>query len=210
MALESLRVRDRPASRAAARALPAVASLLAVALMGLSGCDSKGAAPGGDPTDADFAVCSMTPAVRYVPGMSVLSTTGAYRASLESAGTTVAGGQVSGPAIGFATFSVAVTSVADAGSDAGPAGDAAASGSVPGGLTMTAPKIPGDVPANPYMPQHMHGGSTAVEVTPQGGGLFSVADVNFIMGGYWQLYLDLVSASGTTDRVTFLLCIPDD
>ena len=56
---------------------------------------------------------------------------------------------------------------------------------------MTTPTIGGSgEPADPYMPQHGHGASTVPTVTAQGGGAFSVAAIDFFMGGYWELYLD--------------------
>jgi hypothetical protein len=184
--------------------------LVAAAIAGLiGGCGSSAPAVGGGPTDADFAVCSGTPAVHYAPGMSVRSASGAYTASIESAVTQVSGNlQIPIPAIGIAAFTVAVTSAGDGELDAGPADDAGAS--VPAALSMSAPAVPSTVPGNPWMPVHLHGGSTAVEVMDQGQGMFAVSDVDFFMGGYWQLYLDLVRAPGATDRVTFSICIPDD
>jgi hypothetical protein len=186
-------------------------SLCATALLGLlaGGCGSSSPAVGGGPTDADFAVCSGTPAVRYAPGMSVRSASGAYTASIESAVTQVSGNvQVPAPAIGIAAFTVAVMAAADGGVEGGAAQDAGAS--VPAALSMSAPAVPSTVPGNPWMPVHLHGGSTAVDVVDQGQGTFAVSAVDFFMGGYWQLYLDLVPAAGVTDRVTFSICIPDD
>lgn len=151
--------------------------------------------------DADFSVCAMTPAVDYAPGISVASMSGAYTATLQSATTTDGrgGAPVQTAAIGYGTFTVAITPTADAG--------------MPGaidGLTMSIPPVPTGVPADPYMPQHGHGGSTIPTITSQGGGVFAVSNIDFFMGGYWQLYLDLQPASGgPADRVTFLICIPN-
>jgi hypothetical protein len=156
--------------------------------------------------DADFSVCSGTPAVRYASGISVLSKSGAYRASIEAA-TTEQGSALPVPtaAIGYDTFTVAVAAVTDGG-----AGSDAAT-PPPDGLTMTTPVIsPSGVPADPYMPQHGHGAATVPTITPQGGGQFSVAKIDFFMGGYWQLYLDLTPPGGAADRVTFEVCIPSD
>jgi hypothetical protein len=181
----------------------------AAAVAGLAGCGSTAPAAGVGSTDADFSACVGSPAVKYTPGMSVLSASGAYAASIESAVSEVSGGlEVPVPAIGIVAFTVAVTSAGDGGLDAGASFDAGAS--VPAALSMSAPGIPGAVPGNPWMPVHGHGGSTAVEIAPLGQGVFSVTNVNFIMGGYWQLYLDLVPTSGAADLVTFQICIPDD
>jgi len=102
-------------------------------------------------------------------------------------------------AIGYDTFTIAVTPQADGG----------APGSADG-LTMSIPPVPLGVPADPYMPQHGHGGSTIPTITAQGGGAFTVSDIDFFMAGWWQLYLDLQPAgSDTKDRVTFDICIPN-
>jgi hypothetical protein len=181
-------------------------ALLALALgAAAAGCGSSAAAPGPPPiTDADFAVCEGTPAVHYAPGISVLSASGAYRASLESASTDQGGATpVPTAAIGTGSFTVAVTLAAgDAGADAGtPA---------PDDLTVAPPPKTQAIPADPYMPVHGHGGSTVPAVTAQGGGLYSVGNLDFFMGGYWDLYLDLTPAGGTADLVTFQLCVPTD
>jgi hypothetical protein len=180
---------------------------LVLALAGAAaGCGSKATSASGalSFTDADFSVCSGTPAIRFTPGLSVASTSGAYRVAIESAVTDRGAGaaQVATAAIGYATFTMAVTSTAGSGGDAGtPA---------PDGLTMTTPAVPGSVPADPYMPQHGHGASTVPAITAQGGGLFTVAAVDFFMGGYWQLYLDLIPSTGVADPVTFDICVPTD
>jgi hypothetical protein len=172
-----------------------------------AGCGSKTAtAVGQISTDADFSVCSGTPAVRYAPGLSVLSASGGYRVAIETASTDQASGApVPTAAIGYDTFTLAVTSVADggAGSDAGTP--------PPDGLTMATPPTGGSgEPADPYMPQHGHGAATVPTVTAQGGGAFSVAAIDFFMAGYWELYLELTPPGGTVDPLTFKICIPDD
>lgn len=181
-----------------------IALAVAGALIGCGSKDTSGVGGSLSFTDADFSVCSGTPAVRFKPGVSVVSTSGAYRVAIESAVTDPGGAaaEVATAAIGYDTFTMAVTSIADGGVDAGtPA---------PDGLTMTTPAVPGSVPADPYMPMHGHGASTVPAITAEGGGLFSVAAIDFFMGGYWQLYLDLTPAGGAVDPVTFDVCIPDD
>lgn len=182
--------------------LPGWLALLPVAA--LAGCGSGGSAKpdataGGH--DADFAVCAGTPAVPYTPGLSVVSASGSYRATLQSASTVDnAGASTATAGIGHATFGVAVT----ASSDGGPGASA-------DGVAMTIPPSPAEVPADPYMPVHKHGASTIPTITGQSGGLFTVADVDFFMGGYWELYLDLAPpGASATDRVTFQICIPTD
>ncbi len=178
---------------------------LAVASLSLvAGCGSKSSTvTSGLFTDADFSVCSGTPAVRFVSGMSVLSASGAFRAAIVSASTDQgSGAPVPTAAIGYDTFTIAVTSVTSAGADAGVA--------APDGLMMTTPPVSQTYPADPYMPVHGHGASTIPTITAQGAGLYSVAAADFFMGGYWQLYLDLTPAGGQADPVTFDVCIPDD
>ncbi len=174
-------------------------------LAALAACGSGGGAKpdagAASGHDADFSVCSGTPAVPYTPGVSVLSASGGYRASVESA-TTVdnLGNSTPTAAIGKASFTVLVAAAAD--------GGAAASTD---GLTMSIPPSPAQVPADPYMPVHKHGASTIPTITAQGSGTFTVAGIDFFMGGYWELYLDLQPAgAATVDRVTFPICIPND
>ncbi len=179
---------------------------LAVFALAALGCGSKTATVTAPlSADADFSVCSGTPAVHYAPGINVLSASGAYRAAIETASTDQSSSApVPTAAIGYDTFTVTVVSVSDGGvgADAGsPPSD---------GLTMTTPAVPASVPADPFMPQHGHGAATVPTITPQGGGQFSVAAIDFFMGGYWQLYLDLTPPGGVADRVTFEICIPDD
>ena len=181
-------------------------ALLAGAGMSLD-CGSKAATRSATllSTDADFVVCEGTPAVRFAPGVSVVSASGAYRATLETASTDQGGNTpVPTAAIGFDTFTISVNVVADGGvaSDAGLA--------APDDLTMAAPPKTQAIPADPYMPLHGHGGSTIPAITAQGSGLYSVGDLDFFMGGYWELFLDLTPPGGTADLVTFPICIPDD
>ncbi len=66
---------------------------------------------------------------------------------------------------------------------------------------MTTPMIGGNgKPANPYMPQHGHGASTLPTITAQGGGVFSVAAIDFFMAGYWEsLPLDVTPPGGAAN-----------
>lgn len=182
------------------------ARLLALAAAGLLlGCSpgtSKGSG-GLTSQDADFSVCSGTPAVRFSPGVTVASTSGAYVLTMQSAVTTQAvGPDLPTAAIGYDDFVMTVTS-ASSGADGG--------APAPDGLVMTTPPISGAYPADPYMPMHMHGASTIPAITAQGNGQYSVANLDFFMGGYWQLYLDLTPpGAAAADPVTFNVCIPDD
>ncbi len=182
---------------------------LSLAAAGLAdGCGSSKTTTMTTPVsmDADFSVCSGTPAVHYTPGISVLSDSGAYRAAIAMASTDQGStAPVPTAAIGYDTFTVTVTSVTDGGAGA----DAGAP--PPDGLTMTTPMIGGNgKPADPFMPQHGHGAATLPTITAQGGGAFSVAAIDFFMAGYWELYLDVTPPGGAADPLTFKLCIPDD
>jgi len=142
--------------------------------------------------------------MRFVPGIAVLSASGAYRVSLQTASTDQGGAQpLPTAAVGLDTFTAAVTlGPGDAGADAGvPA---------PDDLVVAPPPKTQTIPADPYMPVHGHGGSTLPVITAMGGGLYSVGNLDFFMGGYWDLYLNLTPPGGTADMVTFPLCIPTD
>jgi hypothetical protein len=192
-------------SMAPPRLLRTVGLLVLVTGGALAGCDSGTSQQGGglSSQDADFSVCSGTPAVRFAPGVSVMSTSGAYQVTMQSAVTTQAvGPNLPTAGIGYDTFVMTVTATS-AGADGGtPA---------PDGLMMTTPPASGTYPADPYMPMHMHGASTIPAITAMGGGQYSVANLDFFMGGYWQLYLDLTpSGAAVADPVTFDVCIPND
>jgi hypothetical protein len=193
------------APRRSLRALPGLALSLMVSAGG-AGCGSKPAMSGPPPIpDADFAVCEGTPAVHYAPGVSVVSASGTYRASLQTASTDQGGPKpVATAAVGLDTFTVAVTLAP------GDGGAADAGVAAPDDLVVAAPPKTQTIPADPYMPVHGHGGSTVPVITPMGGGLYSVGNLDFFMGGYWDLYLDLTAAGGTPDLVTFPICIPSD
>jgi hypothetical protein len=171
-----------------------VLALAAALLVGGCGGNGSASSEGGALSSGKFAACAGSPAVPYAPGMSVASASGGYRAALDMASTELASGSsVATAAIGSDAFTVSVTSAGDAGADAG----------IPDELTMTSTAIP-------WMPVHMHGASTLPAVGAQGDGSFRVSGIGFFMGGYWQLPLNLIPASGATDPVVFSICIPDD
>ena len=133
--------------------------------------------------DADFSVCQGTPAVTYRPGMNVMSTSGAYLATLDSA-VTEGTPPIVGPDIGLDTWSVSITN-AD--------GTAAE-------VTMTAER--------PWMPLHGHGATTFPMVSPGDPGKFTITGIDFFMAGYWEQKLDLQPTSGTADKAAFAICVP--
>jgi hypothetical protein len=134
--------------------------------------------------DADFATCQDTPAVTYMPGLMVTSTSGAYVAELVSA-VTEGTPPIPSVEVGVDTFVVSVTD--------------AASG-MPAAVTLTAQR--------PTMPQHGHGATIDPVVTPGDPGTFTISMLKFFMAGYWELKLDLQPATGAADRVTFAICVP--
>jgi hypothetical protein len=151
----------------------------------LGACGDDGQGPDAGHQDADFVVCQDTPAVIYMPGMTVMSMSQAYVGTLVSAETNWTP-PVASPEVGLDTWVVQVTD--------------AASG-MPVDVTMTAEK--------PKMPFHGHGSSTYPVVTPGGPGMFTVSGMDFFMSGYWEVKLNLQPTSGAADSVAFAICIPD-
>ena len=62
--------------------------------------------------------------------------------------------------------------------------------------------------ATPFMPDHQHGTSIDVVVTPQAEtGQYELAPVNLWMPGLWQTTIE-AQAGADTDKVVFAFCIP--
>ena len=59
----------------------------------------------------------------------------------------------------------------------------------------------------PFMPDHGHPTNRESVVTEVGGGTYEVDPVNFMMGGYWEVTVDVETAD-MTDSVIFKFCIP--
>jgi hypothetical protein len=150
------------------------------------GCSSDAQQPSDAAVsrDADFSVCQDTPAVVYMPGIKVTSTSGAYVATLSSA-VTEGTPPIIGPDVGLNTWVVSLTNAADG---------------TPAGVTMMAER--------PTMPLHGHGATTFPMVTPGDAGKFTVSEIYFFMAGYWEQKLDLQPASGTADKAVFAICVP--
>jgi hypothetical protein len=157
---------------------------------GAMGCGSSNGQPtdDGGSQDADFVQCAMSPAVDYMPGISVTSASGNYVATLVSAKTDFADGtSANTAATGTDAFVVSIANAADAGG--GPATD----------VMLTAER--------PWMPFHNHGATTYPTVTPGDPGTFNIGGIVFFQTGYWSEVLDLTPAAGGTDKATFALCI---
>ncbi len=69
-----------------------------------------------------------------------------------------------------------------------------------------------DINVTPWMPDHGHGTSMPVVVTPTGsGGRYTLAPVFLRMSGFWQVKLTIVGTmvgAGVTDNATLPICIP--
>jgi hypothetical protein len=153
--------------------------------LALAGCSSHGQQTlDAASQDADFSVCKDTPAVIYMPGIHVTSSSMTYVATLDSAVTegTV---PVAGPEVGLNTWVVSVTNAADG---------------TPADVTLMAER--------PTMPLHGHGATTFPTVTPGDPGKFTLSQIDFFMAGYWEQKLDLQPASGTPDKAAFAICVP--
>ena len=163
-----------------------LAGIVGVSAGWLGGCGADAQQPtdAAVSRDADFSVCQDTPAIVYMPGIKVTSTSGAYVAKLDSA-VTEGTPPIIGPDVGLNTWVVSITNAADG---------------TPGGVTMTAER--------PTMPLHGHGATTFPTVTPGDPDKFTVSKIDFFMSGYWEQKLDLQPASGALDKAVFAICVP--
>jgi len=166
----------------------AILTCVVAGAVGLAGCSSDA---GGTPTDAasqeaDFAQCADTPAVPYMAGVKVTSTSGAYVVTLVSAKTDFSDGSpsVDYATVGEDTWVLSVTNAADG---------------TPADMTMTAER--------PTMPRHGHGAATYPTVTPGDAGAFTMSGIIFFQAGYWEQILNLMPASAAADKAKFAICI---
>ena len=143
--------------------------LAAAALLAAAGCHGSGAAPMDAGHDADFSACDKTDAGPYTAGIVETSGLGLFTTALVSVSTKPKiGDPVPIPTVGDATFEVTFLE---------------GGGPTPAGLMVTAEK--------PYMPLHGHGATVYPVVADDGGGAFTISNINFFMGGYWEVTLDL-------------------
>lgn len=64
------------------------------------------------------------------------------------------------------------------------------------------------VAVDPFMPDHMHGTSIPVDVTPMDEpGVLQLDPVNLFMPGLWEVTIDFTLADGTEDAVVFRFCV---
>ena len=138
--------------------------------------------------DGAFVACANTPAVAYQPGITAVSRSGTWQAELLSASTDTTSGTVDGAAVGLSTWTVDLSPAADAGTADG--------GADP---QVTAPK--------PYMPIHVHFAPTMPTVVANGGGTYTVSEIDFFMSGYFQVTLNVNSGGTTADPIVFNICI---
>lgn len=60
----------------------------------------------------------------------------------------------------------------------------------------------------PRMPDHGHGSATTPAVTAGGAaGEYAIASLDLAMAGLWTVTLDITTAAGETDTVTFSFCV---
>jgi hypothetical protein len=78
--------------------------------------------------------------------------------------------------------------------------DAARSGTPLAGATVT---------VRPFMPDHQHGTSVPVVVTPDAAmaGRYQLSPINLWMPGLWEITIDVTPAGGQRDSVVFRFCI---
>lgn len=71
------------------------------------------------------------------------------------------------------------------------------------------PVVGATVKVKPFMPDHQHGTSVQVVVTPDGAtpGRYTLSPINLWMPGLWEITIDVTPAGGTRDSVVFRFCI---
>jgi hypothetical protein len=73
-----------------------------------------------------------------------------------------------------------------------------AAGAPQDGLTLT---------VSPFMPDHNHGTSVKAVITPTGAGTYTIAPLYLYMAGYWEVTVNVQSATSGKDPVVFPVCI---
>jgi hypothetical protein len=168
-----------------------VRGILAAALLAVVGCSASAAAVDGGEHIPDFTACAKTDAGPYTAGIVETSGTGTFTTTLVSVSTQPkVGGPVAFPTVGTSTFEVSFLEV----------------GGPPSGLMVTAEK--------PFMPLHGHGATVYPDVADNGGGAFTISNISFFMGGYWEVTLDLkfpppVQDAGAGDAGTDAAAVED-
>lgn len=68
--------------------------------------------------------------------------------------------------------------------------------------------VPGaEMVVTPFMPQHGHGSAVGVEVTDNGDGSYTWDPLYFAMTGLWEITVDVTLPGGDTDTVVFAFCV---
>lgn len=72
-----------------------------------------------------------------------------------------------------------------------------------------APLTGATVKVTPFMPDHRHGTSVAVVVTPDAAtaGRYELSPINLWMPGLWEITIDVTPVGGQRDSVVFRFCI---
>lgn len=65
------------------------------------------------------------------------------------------------------------------------------------------------IKVTPFMPDHRHGTSVVVVVTPDATvpGRYQLSPINLWMPGFWEITIDVTPAGGVRDSVVFRFCI---
>jgi hypothetical protein len=175
------------------RAVRHFLTAIAVAGLALPACHSTSQADdAGVVADADFVTClGETRAPPFVGGMQVMSRNGTFVLKvLANTYTDGMGKVITGkPAKGVDQWMIET--------------DVASSSAPIDGLAM-------DVV--PFMPDHGHGTSVAVTVTPEGSGRYMISPLYLYMAGYWEITFDITDSSGATpvtDSAIVKVCVPD-
>lgn len=72
-----------------------------------------------------------------------------------------------------------------------------------------APLADATIEVTPFMPDHRHGTSVAVVVTPDATtpGRYELSPINLWMPGLWEITIEVTPAGGARDSVVFRFCI---
>ena len=66
--------------------------------------------------------------------------------------------------------------------------------------------VDGTITVSSTMPDHGHASPTLPTITPKGGGIYDLAEINLTMVGVWQIAITITSPT-INDTVTFMFCV---
>ena len=73
--------------------------------------------------------------------------------------------------------------------------------------TSGAPMDDVTVVIDTFMPEHRHGVTVPIKVTPLGNGEYELNPLYMFMGGFWEISVIVKQGSVETDRVKFAFCV---